>query len=869
METMNHFIFGSVQKGSRDLSVEEGKKFFSASAMKERVRAFAAIPVDDVISLLDRVGHRLTKPGNYRDRIFEIMPEITGYSFPMMEKAMEALRGILSRESLEERLSCLGDRRVLDGWTVYRGKPGRALPLGAICHVAPGNIFLGSVDSVITGMITKNINVLKLSRNDPIFPFIFLEALLEEDPTGDIAATLAITSWSHTNEAMMHLVGQEFDGILLFGGEEAVQGYANITAPTTRLLAFGPKLSWGLMRRGLDTNSLLHAVQGFALDITLWEQKACTSCQNLFVEGRDLAREVADLLHLELERLAHILPQGKVSLDEGVDIRKERERRFWDFFEGKGRLLEGPTHSVILGEGADIIPSPLNRTIYVNAVANWQDVLGGNLRCISDQMSTVGLAVPEHLFEETMQGLEPLGIPRFCRPGTMGTGVDAGASHDGSYLILGLVHVLNKEDLPVTRLGRAYDQPARRETRILAELNRLVGHALKSPLYQKLYADVHLPLTSLEAFSRLPVLEKQHLENHCPPKDTAMLTAPAEASYIFSSGGTSGTPRHLCWSVEEFKQSQQVLGQGLRALGISKKDRVANLMRAGSLYTGFLAMNGGLEGTGCQILSLTANQSIDETLNLLEELQPNVAMGMTSTLVELAEKTRKDQRAITFERIFYTGEAMSDSSRALLTSVFHASRVGSLSYGAVEIGALGYQCDQCRHDEFHLAEDWAYLEFDEGGEVFATGTARLLHPVIRYRIGDRARWVDTPCSCGRTTPKFQLLGRSDYYVRLLYNDLYMTDIDRTLASFPAVTPVYQITVRNGKQGVEACLVIEGQPQEGLETAIWNALKKEAAEFKNLPDFGCPFEVSILPPGSITRMGRTGKIRRIVDLRVAP
>ena len=868
METMKHFIFGTFKEELRDLNVEEGRRFFSSSAMKKRVQDFAKIPLDDVISLLDRVGRRLTQPGNYRDRIFEIMPEITGYSLPMMEKAMEALQGILCRESLEERLSCLGDRRVLDGWTIYRGNAARALPLGAICHVAPGNIFLGSVDSMITGMITKNVNVLKLSRHDPIFPFIFLEALLEEDPTGDIASTLAITSWSHTNTDMMHLVGEAFDGILLFGGEDAVREYTNITSSHTRLLAFGPKLSWGLMRKGLEKEALAQAVQGFAMDSALWEQKACTSCQNLFVEGKDLALEVARALHLELERLADILPQGTISFDEGVDIRKKREQAFWDSFEGKGLLLEGTTHSVILGEGVDVIPSPLNRTIYVNAVENWQDVIKGNLRCMSDHMSTVGLAVPEQLFEDTLQGLEPLGIPRFCRPGTMGVGVDAGAPHDGSYLILGLVQMLSKEDIPLTRMGRTYDPPARRDARLVAELNRLVNHALKSPFYKKLYADVELPLTSLEDFSNLPVLEKYHLEAHCPPADTSMLTAPAGASYIFSSGGTSGTPRNLCWSVEEFKQSLRVLGQGFCALGISAEDRVANLMRAGSLYTGFLAMNGGLEQTGCQILSMTANQSIDETLNLLEQLRPNVVMGMTSTLVELAEQARKEQRTISFERVFYTGEAMSESSKNLLHSVFKTSRVGSLSYGAVEIGPLGYQCDQCRHDEFHLSEDWAYLEFGDDGEVFATGTARLLHPIIRYRIGDRAAWVDTPCTCGRTSPKFRLLGRTDYYVRLLYNDLYMTDIDRTLASFPALTPVYQITVKDGEQGVEACLVFEGLQQEGLETEIWNALKKEAAEFKNLPDFGCPFEVRILPPGSITRMGRTGKIRRIVDLRVA-
>jgi phenylacetate-coenzyme A ligase PaaK-like adenylate-forming protein len=291
-------------------------------------------------------------------------------------------------------------------------------------------------------------------------------------------------------------------------------------------------------------------------------------------------------------------------------------------------------------------------------------------------------------------------------------------------------------------------------------------------------------------------------------------------------------------------------------------------MKAGSLYTGFLAVNGGLEQTGCQILSMTANQSVDDTLNLLEAMKPNVAMAMTSSLVELAEKAREEGRAIRLERVFYTGEAMPESSRELLREVFGAERVGSLSYGAVEIGPLGFQCDCCRHDEFHLAEDWAYLEFGEDGEVFATGTDRLLHPIIRYRIGDRARWVDEPCACGRQTPRFRLLGRTDYYVRLLYNDLFMVEIDRALSRFPELTPFYQVSVWDGESGIEAKLVVEGKYSEGIEARFRAALKEEASEFVSLPDFGCPFEIDIAPSGSIPRVGRTGKIRRIVDLRVS-
>lgn len=864
--TMRHFIFGEYLEGPTDLPLDRAQPAFSRQSLAERVRTFAGVPVDDVLDLLERVGQRMTRPGRYRERILETMPEVTGFSLPMVEKGIEVLEGLLSRESLEQRLACLGDRRALDGWTVSRGRPQRALPLGAVCHVAAGNIFLGSVDSLVMGMITKNVNVLKISRQDPVFPHLFLEALLEEDHTGRIASSLAVTSWSHANVAMMELVGRVFDGILLFGGEEAVKSYRQIASPGTQVLAFGPKLSWGLIRDGLDEEALRIAVSGFAHDVALWEQRACTSCQNLFVEGPELAREVAERLHGELTSLEATLPQNRIHPDEAVDIRKERERVFWESHSGAQRLFEGRGHTVILGEGADVVPSPLNRTVYVNALEDWRDLFHGNLRHMAYYMSTAGVAAPDAVLDETLRGLESLEVLRFCLPGTMGLGADGEASHDGVHLALGLVRLVNREDLSVDRLGRHYDETSRREARQLAELNRLVARAVKSPFYRELYRGVKLPLMSLEDFARLPVLEKSHLEAHCPPFDTSMLTGSSEGSYIFTSGGTSGAPRRICWTNEEFRQSLHVLGRGFRALGIGPEDRVANLMKAGSLYTGFLAVNGGLEQTGCQILSLTANQSLDETLDLLEAMKPNVAMAMTSTLVQLAERVREQGRHIHLDRLFYTGEAMPESSRTLVEAVFGARRIGSLSYGAVEIGPLGFQCDCCRHDEFHLAEDWAYLEFGDDGEVFATGTDRLLHPIIRYRIGDRAEWVQELCACGRKTPRFRLLGRSDYYVRLLYNDLFLVEIERALARFSELTPVYQVSVWDAAEGIEARLDVEGYDRQGLSEAFRKALKEEASEFLSLPGFGCPFEIRILAPGGIPRVGRTDKVRRIVDLR---
>ena len=129
--------------------------------------------------------------------------------------------------------------------------------------------------------------------------------------------------------------------------------YKSGLGPQTELLAFGPKVSFGVVADGLDETALAEAARGFALDICLWEQRACTSCQNLFVEGD--AEAFAERLFEALEEISPALPPGRVGLDEAVEIRKERELARWRSHRKEGSLFEGRrgSHTVIVAR-ADV-----------------------------------------------------------------------------------------------------------------------------------------------------------------------------------------------------------------------------------------------------------------------------------------------------------------------------------------------------------------------------------------------------------------------------------------------------------------------------------------------------------------------------------
>ena len=79
-------------------------------------------------------------------------------------------------------------------------------------------------------------------------------------------------------------------------------------------------------------------------------------------------------------------------------------------------------------------------------------------------------------------------------------------------------------------------------------------------------------------------------------------------------------------------------------------------------------------------------------------------------------------------------------------------------------------CQFCDGTIYHPLERLQSLEilaFDEDRPVRGENLGRLIftslrrkgQSIERYEIGDVGRWIKGPCPCGRTSPRFELLGR--------------------------------------------------------------------------------------------------------------
>lgn len=135
-----------------------------------------------------------------------------------------------------------------------------------------------------------------------------------------------------------------------------------------------------------------------------------------------------------------------------------------------------------------------------------------------------------------------------------------------------------------------------------------------------------------------------------------------------------------------------------------------------------------------------------------------VLEGFPSALGILADFALARGERFAMRVVFTSGEPLYDSIRRKIEKAFEAPVFDS--YGMTELCGL---IQECQRGRMHLIPDYGFLEIldendepaapgDEGHFVWA-GFINSAMPLIRYKIGDRGRWLaGETCACGRAFP---------------------------------------------------------------------------------------------------------------------
>lgn len=883
-----HYLFGNFVKSEKPLSrMELEKLFIDADRVSGRMQE---LPVEKIIDVLDAVAQLwLDRKSPYRKEALKKMPGIVGYSSEMTEIALDNLFENMQRENLYKVMWIdAGKPSYYDRFEYMPQYDGyiRAQPLGRVLHVSPGNVFVGGVDSLMYGFLSKNVNFLKMSRQDPVFPLLFAKSLKEVDEFKYICDSFSILSFSSEDKEVEDFLKNHCDGIVVLGGENAIKQYREGLPLGARLVEYGPRYSFSIItEEGFNEADPREVFKNCAIDVILWEQRACSSPQVIYVEKSIIDTFLARFPEF-LEKLGKKFPQENLSMDEKVEILKAREMARFEEAEGNAVLHKAHRSdrwTVIYEDSPNFKISPLNRTIYIKPFSSWADILGQALK-IKDYLQTVGILATSGQIKMLSKALSRVGVSRITRIGRMGVG-KPGAPHDFDFPIRRLVKWFSIDWLETRfdlgdRIAPA--KPMRPRWERLKNLLKFARD--NSDFYKKHLQDIDLDrLDNYEVFRNVPMLDKKDIYQNTPPVSDALLTGPLKKAHVFASGGSTGEPKFSFYSFRELDEVSSILADIYQIAGINRNDVVANLFMAGFMWTSFIVVNSALEKIGCVSLPIAGNSELDLILHYMKLFRPTAVVGLPSMIIRLAEEIQKRSLDLTIEKILYGGEHFSPEAIKFLKNSVSARWIHSAGYASVEGGPVGYQMPQDRGGVHRLLYEYMFLEVidpetlnpvKEGqpGEIVITNFRRRLMPIIRYRTGDVGRILKFRPDSLHRAPLFELLGRVDDVLRIGAMSIYPDKIEEALVKVSGLSHIFQLVGdyyrTKEKLTVRAEALKEGEDYHVLQKKTYETLLESDPELDLVIREGWlgAMEVEILPPGRIEKNPRTGKIKKVVDNR---
>ncbi|HZJ56680.1 MAG TPA: acyl-CoA reductase [Clostridia bacterium] len=190
-------------------------------------------------------------------------------------------------------------------------------PLGTLLHIAAGNMDILPAFSVLEGLLSGNINILKLPSMDRGLSIYLLKKMIEYEPClrNYIYVFDTPSQDFATIQSLMDLV----NAIVTWGNDDTIKAI-RVSAPiNTKIIEFGHKLSFVYLAQSEVPNDRLTAL---ARHIFATKQLLCSSCQVIFLNthdfedvkrfGRHFSRIMKEVEH---DYSSPMPVQGKVSIE--------------------------------------------------------------------------------------------------------------------------------------------------------------------------------------------------------------------------------------------------------------------------------------------------------------------------------------------------------------------------------------------------------------------------------------------------------------------------------------------------------------------------------------------------------------------------
>ncbi len=365
-----------------------------AALREKRSAVLTERPVIEILGSIGMAAGRLTSPGEpFYEELLDILPELTGYSRRMIEIGLERMGAAWTADALRSAIEGeFGGLEMLDDFQPRpTGGYQRAFGPSLTVHVFSGNIPGISVSSLVRALCVKSASFGKTAAGEPYLAVCFARALAEED--AELAGCLAVSYWPGGSEDLEAVAFSEAGAVIAYGSDETISDIGCRVPPATRFIGYPNRVGVALVtRRALSAKRARELARGAALDVATFDQQGCVSPHTIYAEagGAVGPLEFARYLGDALEELSKEIPRGAMSPGESAlihQLRAHAEIRGATILAGE----RGTEWTVIVEEGTEFEPSPLNRVIRVCSVDDLSDAVSA-LEEVGAHLQTVAVA---------------------------------------------------------------------------------------------------------------------------------------------------------------------------------------------------------------------------------------------------------------------------------------------------------------------------------------------------------------------------------------------------------------------------------------------------------------------------------------------
>jgi hypothetical protein len=378
--------------------------------------------------------------------IVKRLPEL-GVSPILAEMYMKQIGRMLNAEAINERLKNeLGENYGKPRTLTYVHSNATAVqtitPLGVLFHITAGNVDGLPFVSLLDGLLTGNINIVKLPKEEGGITVSLLEELFKIEPV--LKEYVYVFDYSSKDIYAMKKLAKVADAIVVWGGDEAVSAVRKLADPNTKIIEWGHKISFAYVtKEGANKSEL----EKLAFHICLTNQLFCSSCQGIFLDTHDM-QDIYDFCEQFLPVFEKVCRENPVALDATANIFIQAEVTLQNYhrqIENKDpdiRVYRDQNCSITAQPDSKLEPSIMYRNIWVKPLTN-ENII--DLRPYKNYLQTAALICAEHEHPELSQKLIQAGLVKISDGFEM-SNYAFGEAHDGVFALRGYTKLVSVQN---------------------------------------------------------------------------------------------------------------------------------------------------------------------------------------------------------------------------------------------------------------------------------------------------------------------------------------------------------------------------------------------------------------------------------------